>query len=122
MRSNILYILVTMVLAGLLLTTTDPFMYWMPPVRTVIALIGVSVLMVVWVGLVLHDRPRDEREYVLRADASRNGYLIGVVLLTLAFVMQGLRGDIDPWISGVLLAMVIVKLFTRLYHNRGEAV
>lgn len=105
-------------MAILLFTLTDPFMYWMPGATQVVALTLAAVAVAAWAGIVLRESRGDERELQLRAFAGRGAYLSGVALLTLALLIQGLQHAIDPWIPLTLGSMVAAKLAARLYADR----
>ncbi len=83
-------------------------------------LLGATVLLALWAGLVMYERAPDEREAIHRMNAGRMAYLSGVVMLTVALVTQGLAHDIDPWVSVTLGTMVFVKLFSRFYFERYQ--
>lgn len=118
MGNNIIKICVALGFVVLLVLLTNPFMAWMPPMGLAAALLLAAVLMGVWIGFVAHEGARDEREEVHRMRSGRMAYLAGLGMLTLALVVQGLRHDIDPWISGTLAIMVVAKLVARLYADR----
>ncbi|OGY98657.1 MAG: hypothetical protein A2855_01340 [Candidatus Liptonbacteria bacterium RIFCSPHIGHO2_01_FULL_57_28] len=118
MKNNILSIAIALAFVALLILLTDPFMAWMPPAGLAAVLLAVAVLMCAWIGFIIYERAGDEREEAHRMQAGRAAYLSGIAVLTVALVVQGLAHDIDPWISGALAAMVLVKLAARLYSER----
>ena len=101
----------------LLFTLTDPFMYWMPDMTQMAALTIATALLVVFAGLILREGAGDERETLHRMHAGRAAFLSGIAILTLALLLQGLRGAIDPWIPVTLAAMVLAKVFARRYTD-----
>ena len=115
--NNILSFVILALLALILFTLVDPFMYWMPSVVQMGALTIAAVLLVAWVAFVLREGSGDEREVQLRAHAGRAAYLSGVTVLAVALVFQGLAHTIDPWIPVALIAMVAAKLAVRLYGD-----
>ena len=80
-----------------------------------IALLVVVVLLLAWVGFVLKEHARDEREVVLTTKSGRVAYLSGLGILLLALIVQGFQHHIDPWIAISLAVMVLAKLATRTY-------
>lgn len=116
--NNILSFIILSLLAVVLFTLVDPFMYWMPSVVQMGALTFAAVLLVAWVAFVLREASGDEREVQLRAHAGRAAYLSGVGVLTVALLVQGLQHTIDPWIPLTLIVMIVAKLGARLYGDR----
>lgn len=118
MTNGVFKIIVAATVVALLVLLTDPFMLFMPPMVAMLVLLGATVLLLVWVGLVMNERASDEREAMHRMHAGRIAYLSGVGVLTLALLVQGLQHNIDPWIAGALTVMVLVKLATHFYTSR----
>mgnify|MGYP001610622678 CR=1 FL=1 len=117
MANKFFHIGTAIVLVGLLMLLSDPFMLWMPAEAQMAVLLGAAVLVAVWAGFVMYEKAADERELVHKMHAGRVAYLSGIAILTLALVFQGFAHDIDPWISATLGVMVISKLFARLYSE-----
>lgn len=118
MKSNTLQIGFALILVGLLVLLSDPFMLWMPPMVAMVALLSLAVLMCAWLGFVMKEQAQDEREALNRMHAGRVAYLSGAGVLTLALVVQGfVEHHIDPWIAGALGAMVLAKLAARAYFD-----
>lgn len=120
MKSYLAQIVLVLILTGLLVLLADPFMYWMPPLFVTLAIVAVVALMLIWLGLVAKEKGGDEREIMHRMNAGRAAYTAGLLVLTLAFVAQGLSGYIDPWISLALVAMVASKILTRIYLDKHQ--
>ena len=117
--NNILSVSIVGLMAILLFTLTDPFMYWMPGATQMAALTVSAVLMCVWAGFVIREGNGDERDLLHRMYAGRAAYLSGVAILTLALLVQGLHHAIDPWVPLSLGGMVLAKILTRLYTDRN---
>ena len=120
MANKILHIGTAIVLVGLLILLSDPFMLWMPAKAQMAALLGAAVFACVWAGFVMYERASDEREMLHKMHAGRIAYLSGIAVLTLALVFQGFAHDIDPWISVALGTMVISKLISRFYSEHYQ--
>lgn len=118
MKNTMLQTSIAGATVALLVLLSDPFMLFMPPIAAMIALVGVTVLLCVWVGMVMNERGGDERETVHRQTAGRVAYLSGIAVLTFALLVQGFQHRIDPWIAGALAAMVLAKLATHFYTSR----
>ena len=79
------------------------------------ALVGAFGLMAVFI---LRERARDEREESHRALAGRIAFLAGASVLIIAIVLQGLHGEVDPWLATALGAMILSKIGVRAYSDR----
>jgi len=78
-----------------------------------LALFGVFAI------FILRENSEDEREAQHRALAGRNAFLAGSGILTLGIVIQGYVHQVDPWLVGALIVMVITKFVTRLWSDRN---
>lgn len=116
--NNIVQYVVAVVLVAALFALFDPFMYWMPDMLEMATLVVVFALTVIWIGLVAREEDGDEREILHRMYAGRVAYLSGIIILTLALVVQGLSHVVDPWVPCALVVMIISKLGTRWYSDR----
>lgn len=117
MNSNYAQFALATTLVLMLGALTDPFMYWMPSVPQMLALLVATVCLLAWVGFVVREEAGDEREAGHRMFAGRAAYLAGIALLTLALILQGMANTIDPWIPGALIGMVLTKLIARWYAD-----
>lgn len=69
--------------------------------------------------LLWRENPRDEREAVNQASASRAAYVVGAVVLIIALIIQSLQHKIDPAVPLALLAMISTKVFIqRMMDNK----
>lgn len=119
MKNKILIVIPVLLIISLL-ALVDPFMYWMPSMPTNILLLFITVLLCVWSGFIIYEKTEDEREMQHRMYAGRVAYFSGILILTIALLVQGLTESVDPWIAFALLGMVISKVLARLYiehHN-----
>ena len=116
--NNTLSFVILGLLAVVLFTLVDPFMYWMPSVVQMGALTVSAALLIAWVAFVLREGKGDEREVQLRAHAGRAAYLSGVGVLTVALLVQGTQHTIDPWVPLALIVMIGAKLAARFYGDR----
>ena len=120
MKNKSFAIGLTVLLVGLLVLLSDPFMVWMPMGAQMVVLLTASALACLFAGFVMYERASDEREALHTMHAGRYAYLAGIAVLTLALIIQGLAHDIDPWISAALGAMVVSKLVVRLYSEHYQ--
>jgi len=116
--TNILSFSIVGLMAVLLFTLTDPFMYWMPSVTQMVALTVAAALVCVWAGFVIREGGGDERDVLLRSYAGRAAYLSGIAVLTLALIVQGVGHTIDPWVPVAIGAMILSKIVARMYADR----
>jgi len=116
--NNILSFSIVGVLAIVLFSLVDPFMYWMPSMVQMTALTIAAALLAAFAGFILREGAGDERETVLRMHAGRAAYLSGIAVLTIALVYQGFTHSIDPWIPLALATMVLAKLIARSSAER----
>ena len=95
---------------AVLFLLVDPF-HWLMTTETQMILLGFSaVAFLLYAGVVFREQARDERESDHLHRASRWGYLVGVVTLSLIIVVQNLMHDVDPWLMAALGVMVVTKL------------
>ncbi|MBI5456984.1 hypothetical protein HY969_04585 [Candidatus Kaiserbacteria bacterium] len=111
------YILALILLVSLF-ALTDPFMYWMPDMAAMVALVSAAALSAMWIGFVAREHGGDERDVQNRMYAGRIAYLSGIGILTLALVLQGVAHAIDPWIPLALGTMVLAKVVSGWYTDR----
>lgn len=88
----------------------DPFHWFMPNELQMLLLCLFAAALALYAGVVFREKARDERESEHRYRASRWGYLVGVVALTIVIVVQDVLHQLDPWLLVVLGLMVVVKL------------
>lgn len=120
MKNNYVHIFLALVLSGLLLMLTDPFMFWMPPMYAMTALFIAVVSLGIWTGFIMKEEALDEREAQHRMHSGRVAYLAGLFMLTAGLIAQGFgpAHHVDPWIAAALWIMVVSKLAARLYFEK----
>ncbi len=111
--------LVTVGLIGLAVLLLNPFHFWMPDMMVMSMLASTLGLFAVFASFVLRENKFDEREEGHRALAGRNAYLVGAGLLTLGIVVQGYTHAVDPWLVVILIAMIVVKIVTRVWSDKN---
>jgi len=118
MHKSFLFTSLAFVITFFLLALADFIPFWMPMMGEMIALMMVTVLLLIWAGLIVSESANDEREVYIKSQSGRVAYVAGLLVLILALVVQGLAHAIDPWIPVALAVMVSTKLLTRLYLDR----
>jgi fatty acid desaturase len=113
-------VLLTAALACLLVLLVNPMHFWMPSsMHMLVLLLFVGVVCTFLVFLV-KEHGGDERDEVNRASAGRFAFLMGAAVLIAGIIYQGLTGNIDPWLSGALLAMISGKMLSH-YLRQDES-
>ena len=121
MKSNVLIQLAILVLLAIVLfTLVDPFMYWMPSMVQTSALTIAAALLIALAGFVIAEKGGDEREVQHRMHAGRAAFLSGIAVLTLALLYQGFTHAIDLWVPLALFAMVFAKVIARWYSENAN--
>lgn len=89
----------------------------MPDTMVSMLVVGLIVAFLTFAGFVLREKSFDEREALHIKTAGRISYLVGIAVLIVGIIMQGVRHNIDPWLVIVLCAMVLTKLLSRMYSR-----
>lgn len=119
MRNNVLEAVVTVCLIALAILLLNPFQFWMPDMMVMAVLAVTLGFFGIFASFILRERVGDERDGQHRTLAGRNAFLAGAGVLTLAIVVQGYTHTVDPWLVATLIAMIIVKLLTRMWSDRN---
>jgi hypothetical protein len=118
MHKKVMFIGLPLIIGFFLLVLGDFVPFWMPMMGEMVALTVVTVLLLIWAGLVVAEVAADEREVHVTMLSGRLAYVAGLLTLATALVVQGLSHTIDPWIPVTLAVMVGAKLLGRLYFDR----
>lgn len=102
--------LLALAVLAVLFLKMDPFHWFMPTEAQMILLCFFAAAFALYAGVVFREQARDERESNHLYRASRWGYLVGVVTLSVVIVVQDVLHQLDPWMLVVLGAMVVTKL------------
>ena len=117
MKNNLKETIVGAVLLALAVLLLNPFNFWMPDMM-VMGMLGVMLAaFALFASFVLREKVGDEREAVHRMLAGRVAFLIGSAFLTLGIVVQATTHEVDKWLVGALVAMVLSKIATRIYTD-----
>ena len=109
------HIIASIVLLGSLFLLANPFDYWMLSQFQLLVVGAVAVITAIFIGLLFKDEGRDEREVALRAHAARAGYVAGIAVLVLSFIVEILMGmKPSVWTIVALAAMIVARLAARL--------
>jgi len=102
--------LVAVAVLTVLFFKLDPFHWFMPTEMQMILLCVFAAAFALYAGVVFREQAKDERESNHLYRASRWGYLVGVVALSLLIVVQDVLHRLDPWLVAILGLMVVTKL------------
>lgn len=114
---NILDAVLLLGLAAMCLFAIAPKKFVMPTslqmllLAVVIGLIA-SFLLVLW-----RENPDDEREMHNQNLASRAAYIVGVIVLIIALLVQSINHHIDPSVPTALFAMIATKVIVQRYRD-----
>ena len=102
--------LLALAVLAVLFLKVDPFHWFMPTEMQMLLLALFAAAFALYAGVVFREQAKDERESTHLYMASRWGYLIGVVALSVVIVVQDVMHRLDPWLLAILGLMVVVKL------------
>ena len=108
-------IILSIVCVILLVVLVDPFQWTMPNEIQMIVMALVVAAFGLYSGLLYRQKPVDERDAVHIHKASRMGYIGGIVLLVIAITIQTFMHSLDPWLVGVLVGMVVIKMIVLVW-------
>jgi hypothetical protein len=91
------------------------------PDMIVICMLAITLgLFGVFASFMLREHVVDERDGQHRTLAGRNAFLAGAGVLTLGIVVQGYTHTVDPWLVVALIAMIVVKIETRMWSDKNQ--
>jgi hypothetical protein len=102
--------LVAVAVLAVLFFKIDPFHWFMPTEAQMIILCVFAAALALYAGVVFREQARDERESSHLYRASRWGYLVGVIAISVLIVVQDIFHRLDPWLLVILGVMVVTKL------------
>jgi hypothetical protein len=114
----VLEIIVSLALISLAVLLLNPLHFWMPNMLVIGMLAVGFVLFGILASFILREAAFDERDMVNRSLAGRNAFLIGAAVLMLGILIQGYTHTVDPWLVITLIAMILVKIGTRLWNDK----
>ncbi len=114
MRDSMKHLIASLVFVAALILMLDPFRLWMPSFLEMAVSAVVAVIAAIFIGLVITDKGRDEREVAERGASARMGYIAGVLVLSLCVVFSALSHEpASLWVLGALAAMILVRVIHR---------
>lgn len=119
MKNNFIKeIAVAVVIIVLAILLLNPFHFWMPNMIVVGMLAMVLILFGVFASFILQEKIFDERDNAHRSLAGRNAFLAGALVLMIGIVTEGYSHSIDPFLVVALIAMVVIKIASRIWSSR----
>jgi fumarate reductase subunit D len=109
--------IVSVILVILLILLTHPFGWFKQENLSFITMCTIVPVFIVFAALVWKERALDERESFHRMIAGRFAFLVGSGVLVVGIVYQKLYGTLDKWLVFALAAMVLGKIFGRVYSK-----
>jgi hypothetical protein len=109
---ELLLLILAVVLLVLLL---NPFSFYMPTPLVMLILGLITALFAAFCDFIFRERGRDEREELHTNIAGRVAFLAAGAIALLGLFFQALSGSIDPWLIGVVAAMVVGKVASLMY-------
>lgn len=111
MNSNKREIIAGVILIAFSLFLLNPFDIWMAPMMVYLASAIVLAVFVVYFGLIMKEKPLDEREEAHLMTASRTGYLAGIISLAVIFLYQAFTtSHPSKEVTLVIVIMILAKL------------
>ena len=119
MKNNIKETIVTVCLIAIAILLLNPFHFWMPDMMVMAMLAFALVIFGIFASFILREKVFDERDIIHRTRAGRNAFLAGATILMLSIVIEGYSHSVDPWLVIALIAMIIVKITTRIWSDKN---
>ncbi len=119
MKNNLKETIVTVCLIVIAILLLNPFNFWMPDMMVVGMLAVALVLFAMFASFILREKIVDERDMLHRTLAGRNAFLVGSAILMLGIIIQGYNHSVEPFLVITLIAMVVVKIGTRIWSDRN---
>ena len=95
---------------------TDPLMVLMPSALMSAVMVVFFVLFGVYAVSVWKEKAIDERDELHRASTGHTAYLTGAGIAVVGILYQAVFiHDVDMWLVGILVGMVIAKSYRRYY-------
>ena len=110
-------VVLSVLIVGLAIFSWNPFDVFMPDATAMAIACVLLIVFAVFAAFVWRERAVDEREAAHQAAAGRAAFLAGAAALTVGVVFQSFAHNVDPWLVGALVAMVLAKIGARIWHE-----
>jgi uncharacterized membrane protein YfcA len=109
---------ISILLIILLFISLNPFRLFMPSVVEMTIVCVLVAVFGIFAIFMWREKIADEREGLHRLLASRAGFLVGGILLTLGILVQAIFHQAeDPWLKAALGGMVLAKIGALMYSR-----
>jgi hypothetical protein len=110
-------LLLSVALLLVLFLKLDPLHWLMPNMIQMVILCIFAAAFALYAGVIFREKAQDERESSHLYRASRIGYLVGVISLSIIIVVQDVQHQLDPYLLIVLGLMIVTKLIALKYSQ-----
>ena len=110
---------VSLLLVVLAILLLNPFHFWMPSIAVLCLLATALVVFGIFASFVLREKITDERDSFHRTLAGRNAFLVGAGIVLAGIIVQAYTHSVDSWLVVALIAMIVVKLYTRTWTDKN---
>lgn len=117
MNSRILETFVAVVLLTGALLLVNPFGIWMPTTLQMCMLALVVAAAGGIAAFMLREKPLDERDDAHRMFSGRAAFFTGAAILLVGITVQTFAHELDPWLLGALVGMVLAKVAARWWSE-----
>ena len=105
------------VLSGIGIYLINPFHVWMPTMLHMMLLGCAIVAFGIFAIFIVREKTTDERDEIHRMLAGRLAFLSGSAVLLSGIVAQSISDNLDPWLVGALVVMVLAKVAAHLWST-----
>ncbi|PIP86453.1 hypothetical protein COV42_00980 [Candidatus Campbellbacteria bacterium CG11_big_fil_rev_8_21_14_0_20_44_21] len=116
-NSNKKEIILILLIAILVLLSTDPLSVLMTSMFQKMAALVLLVFYAAFSIFIWREKIRDEREELHRLKSGKAAFFAGSLVLVAGIVYQIFVRELDPWLPAALVAMALAKAWS-LYKNR----
>lgn len=108
-------IIVSVVLMGFLAFLFNPSHLYMTMPAQMMTSVALIVIFAIFAVFIWRERGRDERENLHIFIAGRAAFLTGAAALLVGIIVQSFNHNVDPWLLGTLVLMILAKIFGIIY-------
>ena len=119
MQNNIKETIVMLSIIVIAILLLNPFNFWMPDMIVMGMLVIALILFGVFASFILREKIADERDILHRTLAGRNAFIAGSAVLMVGITVQGYSHSVDPFLVVTLIAMIVVKIGTRIWSDKN---
>ena len=114
-RDTLPELISALVFSALAVLLINPLDLWMPSMAHTTLLACAVIAFGIIILFFLRERVQDERDEAHRSVAGRAAFLAGSAVLIVGIIVQNGSHQIDTWLVGALIAMVLAKVTARVW-------